>query len=202
MPLNLRTPLLLVALAAVMCACSNVSLPPDPTDAGPGLQPDPSLAPSSPSPTLPDSTRTPGDVLTNDLATICTLGYTKTVRNVPQSLKDAIYASYGITKRLPREYEIDHLVSLELGGSNSVRNLWPQSYITTPLNAHIKDGLENRLHDLACKGSIRLEDAQRDIATDWTKAFKKYIGPLPQSSTQLETYHLRVDASDRDGDLD
>ena len=56
---------------------------------------------------------------------ICVPGYTKTVRDVPQPLKEQVYRSYGVTSRQPGEYEIDHLVSLELGGSNSARNLWP-----------------------------------------------------------------------------
>jgi hypothetical protein len=87
----------------------------------------------------------------------CTPGYTKTVRDVPQSLKNQVYRQYGITSRQPREYEIDHLISLELGGSNSIRNLWPQSYITEPLNAHVKDRLENKLHELVCSGQLPLE---------------------------------------------
>jgi hypothetical protein len=33
-----------------------------------------------------------------------------------------------------------------------------------PWNAHVKDKLEDRLHNLVCSGRMRLEDAQRDIA--------------------------------------
>jgi hypothetical protein len=65
----------------------------------------------------------------------------------------------------PGEYEIDHLVSLELGGSSSIRNLWPQSYVTEPQNAHVKDKLENVLHEPACSGKLSLEEAQKAIAT-------------------------------------
>lgn len=128
---------------------------------------------------LPDPSLTPGDVLTTDTRAVCQPGYTKTVRNVPSSLKSQVYREYGITSRQPGEYEVDHLVSLELGGSNSIRNLWPQSYITKPLNAHVKDALENRLHDLACSGKISLQEAQQAIAKDWTTAYLKYVGPLP-----------------------
>ena len=80
---------------------------------------------------------TPGDVLTTDRNQICTSGYTKTVRNVPSSLKRQVYQSYGIRTHKPGDYEIDHLISLELGGSNSVRNLWPESFVSAPLNAHV-----------------------------------------------------------------
>jgi hypothetical protein len=36
-----------------------------------------------------------------------------------------VYKAYGIISHQPHEYEIDHLISLELGGSNSIRNLPP-----------------------------------------------------------------------------
>jgi hypothetical protein len=69
---------------------------------------------AAPSPIQPDSRKTPGDVLTQDARVICVPGYTKTVRNVPQGIKEQVYRSYVITSRQPREYEVDHLISLEL----------------------------------------------------------------------------------------
>jgi hypothetical protein len=131
---------------------------------------------------VPDPALTPGDVLTTDTTVVCQPGYTATVRDVPQSLKNQVYRQYGITQREPREYEVDHLISLELGGSNSIRNLWPQSYRTQPLNALVKDRLENRLHALVCAGKLSLPAAQQAIATDWIAAYKQYVGPLPQGS--------------------
>jgi len=70
---------------------------------------------------------------------------------------------------------VDHLISLELGGSNSIKNLWPEPY-TGDLNAHVKDKLENKLHSLVCNGDIDLKTAQQEIATDWVAAYIKYIG--------------------------
>lgn len=127
----------------------------------------------------PNPRVSPGDVLTTDVRTICTPGYTKTVRNVPQALKQQIYREYGILSRQPGEYEIDHIISLELGGSNSVRNLFPQSYKLHPLNAHVKDRLEDHLHALVCAGKLPIQVAQQAIARDWIGAYKKYLGPLP-----------------------
>ena len=138
-----------------------------------------SLAYNQNAPILPDPKLSPGDVLTSDTRIICVPGYTKTVRNVPQSLKEQVYRSYGITSREPGEYEIDHIISLELGGSNSIKNLYPESYKTEPLNAHVKDKLENRLHALACAGTISMTEAQQAIASNWTVAYVKYVGPLP-----------------------
>lgn len=97
---------------------------------------------------LPNPIMTPGDVLSTNVARICTPGYSKSVRDVPESLKKAVYREYGISHHAPNSYEVDHLVSLELGGSNSIRNLWPESYTSEPLNAHVKDRLENKLHEL------------------------------------------------------
>lgn len=136
-----------------------------------------SLADDKPNPNL-----TPGDVLTTDSKVVCVKGYTRTVRDVPESLKKKVYLSYGITHHKHKEYEVDHLISLELGGSNSIKNLWPESYVTKPLNAHIKDVLENKLHSLVCQGKLDLKEAQKEIAEDWIKAYTRYIGPLPKQN--------------------
>ena len=145
----------------------------------------PALAYNLNAPILPDPKLSPGDVLTSDKAIICVSGYTKTVRNVPQSLKEQVYKSYGVTSRQPGEYEIDHIISLELGGSNSIRNLYPESYKTQPLNARVKDKLENKLHALACTGQISMTEAQQAISSNWTAAYIKYIGPLPGGAQPL-----------------
>jgi len=147
-------------------------------------------------PIVPDPARTPGDVLTTDKDAICTKGYTKTVRNVPESLKNQIYQNYGVTDRKPREYEIDHLISLELGGSNSVLNLWPESYETQPLNARTKDKLENRMHKLVCDGKLDIKQAQDEIAKDWIGAYQRYIGPLPGSATAAAPGQAHASAAD------
>ena len=52
---------------------------------------------------------------------------------------------------VPYQHEVDHLISLELGGSNAIRNLWPEPYAGR-WGARTKDVLENRLHDLVCEG--------------------------------------------------
>ena len=121
---------------------------------------------------------TPGDVLTTDANIVCVSGYASSVRKVPESLKRTVFLSYGITKRLGDDWEIDHLISLELGGSNSIRNLWPESGSTQPLNYHIKDRLENAMHDLVCNGQITLQEAQRGIATNWALLYKTWLGNL------------------------
>jgi hypothetical protein len=134
------------------------------------------------SPIRPDAKLTPGVV--NPAATkevICVRGYTAQpgVRNVPESVKKQVFAQYKIDPKSD-QYEIDHLLSLQLGGSNDIKNLWPQSYTTKPLNARVKDGLENTLHAKICKGQADLATVQKEVAADWTVAYTKYVGPLPK----------------------
>jgi hypothetical protein len=128
------------------------------------------LVPSSP--LLPDAKLSPGATRVVTLKEVCTPGSSKAVRNVPESEKNAVYKEYGIAHRKPGEYEIDHLISLELGGSNDIKNLWPQSYITMPYNAHVKDQLENRLHVEICAGTITMARAQMEISHNWIAAYK------------------------------
>ena len=128
---------------------------------------------------LPDAKLTPGasdstNLIPVDLKTLCTPGYTKTVRNVPEKLKREVFASYGITRDFGK-FEVDHLTSLQLGGNNTKGNLWPQSYLTKSLNARRKDVLEGVLHRLVCKGKMPLAQAQKEISENWIEAYKKYV---------------------------
>ena len=124
---------------------------------------------------LPDAHLTPGIVDINaTVDKICIPGYTELVRYVPSSVKRDVFRTYELNPE-EDDYEVDHLISLELGGSNDIKNLWPESYTTTPYNARDKDALENRLHKLVCDGKITLIQAQKEIAEDWIKAHQDYI---------------------------
>jgi hypothetical protein len=92
---------------------------------------------------------------------ICSSSFrTGTIRNVPQSEKFAVESEYGMPARLyGRAIEIDHIVSLELGGSNDIANLYPEPG-SGQANYHVKDKLENKLHALVCAGGMTLRAAQ------------------------------------------
>ena len=121
---------------------------------------------------LPDSTCTPGAIFPDaTVAQICTPGYSSSVRNVPQYIKDKAYAEYGIASHAPGEYEVDHLISLELGGSNAIANLWPEPADPRP-GFHEKDKVENYLHDQVCSGKMSLAQAQAQIATNWFAVYQ------------------------------
>ena len=85
-----------------------------------------------PKPLLPDPKLTPGDVFDVTVQDIFTPGYSKKVRAVTAKLKRQAYAQYGITSWEPGDYEVDQLVPLSLGGSNSIKNLWQQAKIPLP----------------------------------------------------------------------
>jgi len=116
---------------------------------------------------LPDGECTPGAVFNVTAKEICVSGYSSRVRDVSQSLKEEVYAEYGITTHKTGEYEVDHLIPLEIGGSNDISNLWPEAAEPKP-GCHEKDRVENYLHKIVCNGTMPLEDAQRMIATNWT----------------------------------
>lgn len=129
---------------------------------------------------LPDPKCTPGAInpsVTQDNIknTICVPGYTKTVRppvSYTTPLKIKLMQSYGFTDSRSN-YELDHLISLEIGGNPSVvRNLWPEPGYGQ-YNFHVKDRFENYLHDAVCSGSMKLSDAQKEIATDWISSWIK-----------------------------
>jgi hypothetical protein len=124
---------------------------------------------------LPDSSCTPGAIdpkVTQDnlSRTICSKGYTKTVRppvSYTNKLKAQQIADYGYGDINLRDYEEDHLISLELGGSpTDPKNLWPE-----PGNSpNPKDKIENLCNQKVCDQEITLIKAQQEIATNWTTA--------------------------------
>jgi xanthosine utilization system XapX-like protein len=120
----------------------------------------------------PDSACSPGAVAESATKErICTPGYAKSARNVPSSEKQQVYAEYGIVRHQPGQYEIDHLVSLELGGSNDISNLWPEAANPTP-GFHQKDAVEDYLHQQVCNGALSLTQAQSEIAGNWLAVYQ------------------------------
>jgi hypothetical protein len=131
---------------------------------------------------LNDLRVTPGVTFHVTVATICHSGYSTSVRNVPQSEKNQVYAEYGITHHTTGQYEIDHLISLELGGSNAIGNLWPELNDHPQGYLNSKDILENRLHALLCTGKVSLRNAQTLIASNWVTTYHRFLGTWPKAN--------------------
>lgn len=122
---------------------------------------------------LPDPACTPGVLnpavtQANIGSTICKRGWTATIRP-PVSYTDRIkrqsIQAYGLPPTT--RGELDHLASLELGGSpTAVANLWIEpGSIPNP-----KDAVEGALNHAVCSGRVTLAAAQRAIMTDWVTA--------------------------------
>ena len=124
---------------------------------------------------LPNTDCTPGAIdpkvtQENLYQTICSKGYTKTVRppvSYTNKLKLQQIIAYGYADKNLKDYEEDHLISLELGGSpTDPQNLWPEP----GASPNPKDKIENLCNKKVCDGEITLTKAQQEIATNWEAA--------------------------------
>ncbi len=127
---------------------------------------------------LPDPSCTPGalnpDVTQDTIdSTICVSGWTATVRpptSYTNKLKAQQIVAYGYADTNLSDYEEDHFIPLELGGSpTSPSNLWPEPHSGAGTSSQ-KDSVENKLKRAVCSGAATLDDARNAIATDWTTA--------------------------------
>src|SRR5277367_4081720 len=150
-----------------------VSLPPGKTCSTSRMSngfplPDPSCTPGAINPTVT------AEVLQNPtFRTMCIRSQTTS-----EAQKAGTYKWYGTphpsdNTGSTQTCELDHLVSLELGGADTLDNIWPQC---GPDNVALseryfkrKDGVENYLAKQVREGKMPLEEAQKGIASDWTQ---------------------------------
>lgn len=135
---------------------------------------------------LMGATVSAGDPIT--LTMICTSGYSACIRKVPASTRKKVFEAYSDPEgnhhgfcSVEQGCELDHLISLEIGGSNSEKNLWPQPYSGETWNAHVKDRLENWYHANVCNGHVSLKTAQDEISKDWITNYQKRLGSDPDA---------------------
>jgi hypothetical protein len=124
---------------------------------------------------VPNPALTPGATRPVSINDVCSLPHEEIVRDVPSSLRQQVFHEYGIASARAEDYEIDFLIAPRLGGAEDIHNLWPEPYTLPAWNAHVKDALEEHLHQMVCQGSLDLPIAQRDISTNWIAAYKKYF---------------------------
>ena len=112
----------------------------------------------------PDPHLTPGITFRVTAAQVSVAGYASRVRNVPTAEKRDVYSEYHLSyPQKSGSYECDHFIPLCLGGSNAIKNLWPEP---AP-EFHWKDGLEVYLWHQVRAHKIGLAEAQRQMRTDW-----------------------------------
>ena len=130
---------------------------------------------------LPDPALSPGAVRTADVADVCGDRHTARYRHWSRGRDNRILEEYGLPGGPHPDYEIDHLIPLDLGGADDDANLWPQPRrsIEPVWNAERKDRLEWALADLVCSGRLDLSAAQREIREDWIAAYRRNFPGAP-----------------------
>lgn len=105
----------------------------------------------------------PGATETDDLDIICGQRTTERRCHFDAAFRRRMAQAYGATSC----GEVDHRISLELGGSNAVANLWcePSSEF------RLKDAVETHLHAEVCAGRLSLEAARKLLLNDWRKVY-------------------------------
>lgn len=126
----------------------------------------------------PNPKLTPGDALNVTADDLCNPGHAEIEGTISVQVKSQVFERYGIRGTLIG-YHVDHLIPPGLGGSNSIKNLWPQPLAGDWMN-QMKNRLEHRLRKLVCSGALDVKIAQQEIARDWIGAYKKYLSARGQ----------------------
>jgi hypothetical protein len=123
----------------------------------------------------PDPVVTPGEAQNISLAEVKRMGSRGAqLSNIPPSVKRAVFLAYGLGLD-EKNYELDHVIPILLGGSNSVKNLWPHSRKGSFWTVDKKLRLEKRLCRLVYAGRLSLVSARQLMASDWPNAYRKYV---------------------------
>jgi hypothetical protein len=133
---------------------------------------------------LPIGALTPGAAGTLSAADLCR-GHRAPRTSISPALRQAVLRQYRMEDLSPDEYELDYLITPELGGVADARNLWPERYDSAVWTPHVKDDLERVMPQLVCAGAVDLATAQREIAQNWIAAYQKYFKtdrPLPRQA--------------------
>lgn len=144
---------------------------------------------------------TPGAVSALSASALC--AGERPSRLVSADARDQVLVEYGMQDASDDTYELDALITPELGGTTAAANLWPQRYDAV-WNARVKDGLESLLAARVCAGTMPLRDAQNALALDWVDAYKRFFDtrvPLPShlASTDVDDELTLLAAAPRPG---
>ena len=131
----------------------------------------------------PDRALTPGSARLLSAADVCRQDNDDLDPRLSLEKQHAVFHAYRMNERASRAYQVDYLINPQLGGDDSLANLWPEPYHATVWNATAKDALETRLRGLVCSGQLDLQSAQRELADDWIAAYKKYFRTARPVST-------------------
>ena len=115
---------------------------------------------------LPNPKLTPGRVAEHE----------KDRAGVTVAMERKVFARYRLPWTRRPEFKIDHLIPRELGGADTVDNLWPQNLRAKPYGADRKELLTEVLLTRIARGQMTLAQAREQISRDWIDAFIDHLG--------------------------
>ena len=115
---------------------------------------------------LPNPKLTPGRIAQTD----------KDRGGVTVEMEQKVFARYRLPWASRAAFKIDHLIPLELGGADTIDNLWPQSLRARPYGPERKELLTEVLLRRIAKTEMTLGEAQEQIRRDWIDAFIDHLG--------------------------
>ncbi len=131
------------------------------------------IIPSSAFAQMPNSLHTVGSKAKVTEAQVCAPDYVASIKPMEGWQRSRALAKYG--RRDEYAGPLDHLIPLELGGSNEPENLWPQPD-QKEYGFAAKNELEAKLREMVCTSkTMSLKDAQDTIKKNWVKAYDKYV---------------------------
>lgn len=124
---------------------------------------------------LPNPKLTPGRIAQSD----------KDRGGVTAEMEQKVFARYRLPWSSRAAFKIDHLIPLELGGADTIDNLWPQSLRARPYGPDRKELLTEVLLQRIARKQITLEQAQEQMRSDWIDAFIDHLGMVYLKDTDL-----------------
>ena len=124
---------------------------------------------------LPNPKLTPGRIAQSE----------KDRPGVTVAMEQKVFARYRLPWSRRAAFKIDHLIPLELGGADTIDNLWPQSLRARPYGPDRKELLADVLLQRIARKQITLEQAQAQISQDWIDAFIDHLGMVYLKDKEL-----------------
>ena len=116
--------------------------------------------------------------------TICKPSYVKKIKSqITNETSTKIFAEYSIAKKKRSDYAIDHLVPVDMGGTNALTNLWPIPLkgTATPQRKAVVDAAVRKS---MCAGFISLAAAQGLFNISWPSVDTNLVSPAPVVNQQ------------------
>jgi len=115
---------------------------------------------------IPNAKLTPGKVAASE----------KDRQGVTTAIEQKVFRRYHLPWERRAEFKIDHLIPRELGGADTIDNLWPQKITAKPYGSDRKELLTEVLLQKVRAGKMTLTQAQEEIRRDWIDAFIDHVG--------------------------